>query len=345
MGSVRTVRSGWRGLPAPIERTVLDVALELGRDVADDSLFLLGLTRLGEGSPARESLAAEGIAADVVLANIRTRGDGGTSLRNGLTYAPAYYGMHGRAEAFAAVLGDGTITAEHVLLALIWDAGSHSSQILWRLGASRERLVDGLRVRGVPVPAASMPPAHEVEIGERVWFDRDQVRAVIDHIRLHVPPGTHWGFNYDGDRAWAFADASVDLEALVGRALPPAIAFRRIDHVQLAMPAAREDDATAFYEALLGLTRVAKPERLAGRGGCWFAAGDVRVHLGVDPDFRPARKAHPALLVRGLAALAGRLRAAGVEVVEDGSGQVYVDDPFGNRVELLERSDTLSGPP
>ena len=124
----------------------------------------------------------------------------------------------------------------------------------------------------------------------------------------------------------------------------PAIEIRGIDHVQLAIPAGGEDDARAFYAGLLGLTEVPKPERLAGRGGCWFTAGEANVHLGVDPDFRPARKAHPALLVRGLPALCARLRQAGVAVAQDGES-VYVDDPFGNRMELLERSDTLRGPP
>ena len=88
----------------------------------------------------------------------------------------------------------------------------------------------------------------------------------------------------------------------------------------------------------------ARAERLAGRGGCWFTAGEAEVHLGVDPDFRPARKAHPAILVRGLAALAERLREAGVAVTRD-AGSAYVDDPFGNRVELLERGDTLRDRP
>ena len=122
------------------------------------------------------------------------------------------------------------------------------------------------------------------------------------------------------------------------------IEIRAIDHVQLAMPGGREDDARAFYAGLLGLTEVPKPERLAGRGGCWFERNAARVHLGVDPDFRPARKAHPALVVCGLAALAERLLAAGIPVTED-VDSVYVDDPFGNRIELLERGDTLHGPP
>ena len=113
----------------------------------------------------------------------------------------------------------------------------------------------------------------------------------------------------------------------------------RLDHVQLAMPAGREDDARAFYARLLGIPEVPKPPELAERGGVWFEDGVVKVHLGVDADFHPARKAHPALLARGLRALVERLRAAGVKVTEeplDGHYRVYVADPFGNRIELLE---------
>jgi catechol 2,3-dioxygenase-like lactoylglutathione lyase family enzyme len=127
-------------------------------------------------------------------------------------------------------------------------------------------------------------------------------------------------------------------------AVPPAVEIRGLDHVQLAMPAGGEADARAFYAGLLGFTEVPKPEHLAGRGGCWFEAGEAKVHLGVDHDFRPARKAHPALLVRGLGALAARLREAGVATVEGEDG-VYVDDPFGNRVELLEQGDRLRDRP
>jgi catechol 2,3-dioxygenase-like lactoylglutathione lyase family enzyme len=113
-----------------------------------------------------------------------------------------------------------------------------------------------------------------------------------------------------------------------------------IDHVQLAMPPGREAEAVAFYEGLLGLTNVAKPPHLAVRGGCWFERGSTKIHLGVETDFRAARKAHPALLVNDLGDLAARLAAAGHEVrIEgglDGYDQRYVDDPFGNRLELLE---------
>jgi catechol 2,3-dioxygenase-like lactoylglutathione lyase family enzyme len=113
-----------------------------------------------------------------------------------------------------------------------------------------------------------------------------------------------------------------------------------IDHVQLAMPAGREPDAVAFYEGLLGIPHVPKPPDLAARGGCWFESDAVKVHLGVEVDFRPARKAHPALLVDDLGALVERLAAAGVAWRDDepleGYDRVYADDPFGNRLELLE---------
>jgi hypothetical protein len=344
MDDVRTVRAKRPQLPGRVHKAVTELGIELRRQVLGDDLFLLALARLSPESPARQVLEAEGVTADVLLANIRTGGDGGTSAKLGLGYSPAYYEMHGRADAFAVTLGDGTITPEHVLLAILWDGSSAASQLLWRLGASRERIVDGLRARGVPVPPAPVPPQQEMDLGERVWFDRDQVQAVIDDLRATVAPGTHWGFNYEGDRAWAIAESSVDLAALVARALPPAVEVRRLDHVQLAMPAGGEDVARAFFAGLLGFTEVPKPERLAGRGGCWFEAGEAKVHLGVDHDFRPARKAHPALLVRGLAALAERLREAGVATV-DGEDGMYVDDPFGNRVELLERGDRLGDRP
>ena len=120
----------------------------------------------------------------------------------------------------------------------------------------------------------------------------------------------------------------------------------RLDHVQLAMPPGREDEAEAFYSGLLGLQRIPKPEALAARGGCWFGEGATAVHLGVEEDFRPARKAHPALVVRGLPALENALRAAGVEVRpnpdrERGRG-AYVNDPFGNRIELVAEADPPS---
>jgi catechol 2,3-dioxygenase-like lactoylglutathione lyase family enzyme len=112
-----------------------------------------------------------------------------------------------------------------------------------------------------------------------------------------------------------------------------------IDHVQLAMPSGREDEARRFYTGLLGIPERRKPAALAKRGGVWFENDAVKIHLGVEADFHAARKAHPALLVRDLRALVRRLREAGVEVIEDaleGYDRAYLSDPFENRLELME---------
>jgi len=94
---------------------------------------------------------------------------------------------------------------------------------------------------------------------------------------------------------------------------------------------------------MLEIPEVPKPQELAKRGGVWFESNNVRVHLGVEPDFRPARKAHPGLLVENLSLLVDKFTAEGVEIVEaeplSGFHHVYISDPFGNRIELMERSD------
>jgi catechol 2,3-dioxygenase-like lactoylglutathione lyase family enzyme len=113
-----------------------------------------------------------------------------------------------------------------------------------------------------------------------------------------------------------------------------------LDHVQLAMPAGEEERARAFYRDILGMNEIPKPSVLAGRGGCWFSAGAAQVHLGVEADFRPALKAHPALVVEGLDEILERCEAAQLpfrpDASVDGRRRVHVFDFFGNRIELIE---------
>jgi len=120
------------------------------------------------------------------------------------------------------------------------------------------------------------------------------------------------------------------------------VRIARIDHVQLAMPPGAEADAIAFYEGVLGIPHVAKPEALAARGGCWFEDGELKIHLGVEESFRAAQKAHPALVVEGLAALVDRLLEHNCAITHgdnfDGRTRIYIDDPFGNRIELIAAS-------
>ena len=112
-----------------------------------------------------------------------------------------------------------------------------------------------------------------------------------------------------------------------------------LDHIQLAIPVGGEDRARAFFIDLLGMTEVAKPANLSP-SGCWFEAGALSLHIGIDPDFRPANKAHPALLVDDLDALEERLRAADYPVKPDaqieGYRRFFTSDPFGNRIEIMQ---------
>ncbi|MBZ9936088.1 VOC family protein [Mesorhizobium sp. BR1-1-16] len=116
-----------------------------------------------------------------------------------------------------------------------------------------------------------------------------------------------------------------------------------IDHVQIAMPRGAEDVARQFYGGVLGLIEIAKPTNLAGRGGVWFMAGPRQLHIGVEEEFRPARKAHPAFRVDDLEGLRARCIAAGLSPVDDellpGFRRFYLSDPFGNRLEFLMAAD------
>ena len=113
-----------------------------------------------------------------------------------------------------------------------------------------------------------------------------------------------------------------------------------IDHVQLAAPPGCEARARWFFGEVLGMTELEKPEELARRGGCWFAAGDQQLHIGVEQDFRPALKAHPAFRVKYMIVLKTRLNSYKIAFREDdanpGVKRIFVDDPWGNRLEFVE---------
>ncbi len=114
----------------------------------------------------------------------------------------------------------------------------------------------------------------------------------------------------------------------------------RIDHIQIAAPVGCEEAAREFYGSILGMNEIEKPPLLRARGGCWFQCGDRQVHIGVERDFRPAKKAHPAFAVTGFDELREKLASHGVTAVEDeslpGTRRFYAEDPWGNRLEFIE---------
>lgn len=116
-----------------------------------------------------------------------------------------------------------------------------------------------------------------------------------------------------------------------------------LDHLQIAMPKGEEAAARHFYGEVLGLNEIPKPEPLAGRGGCWFEGQGIQIHLGVEAEFHPAKKAHSAFLVRDLEALRAHLVAASVHITLDETlpdvRRFYAADPFGNRIEFIQQED------
>lgn len=116
--------------------------------------------------------------------------------------------------------------------------------------------------------------------------------------------------------------------------------LKRIEHVQLAMPKGKEDIARSFYSGVLGLQEVSKPPNLVMRGGCWFECLEVKVHLGVEADFSPALKAHPAFVVEDLDECRAVLAESNIQCSDDepllGFLRTYISDPFGNRIELMQ---------
>lgn len=116
--------------------------------------------------------------------------------------------------------------------------------------------------------------------------------------------------------------------------------YETIDHVQLAAPPGSEVKARSFYEEILGFSEVEKPELLKANGGVWFQAGTINIHIGIEKPFVPAKKAHPAILVKNIEKLKEHLTENQVDFLVDhkllGANRFYVSDPFGNRIEFLE---------
>jgi catechol 2,3-dioxygenase-like lactoylglutathione lyase family enzyme len=136
--------------------------------------------------------------------------------------------------------------------------------------------------------------------------------------------------------------ATID-RTLAERRAAPAPHYLGFEHVLLAMPDGEERRAREFYVDVLGLTEIVRPESLGGRGGGWFRAGTVMVHLGVEPEFHAARMAHPAILVDSLETFVARCESRGCPIEPavklPGFERVHVYDPFGNRLEFMERVD------
>lgn len=116
--------------------------------------------------------------------------------------------------------------------------------------------------------------------------------------------------------------------------------FKSIDHVQLAAPKGSEATAKHFFGEILGFQEVEKPEILKKRGGVWFQFGNYQIHIGIEEPFEPAKKAHPAFQIENLEVLKSHLTNNNVSYIVDtdlpGANRIYVHDPFGNRIEILE---------
>ncbi len=246
------------------------------------------------------------------------------------------------AQEAAVELGNNYIGTEHLLAGITGSPDSGATKVLAALGinhaAVRQSIKASARRSGANVTQEMVftPRAKrviELAFEEARTFRHNYVGT--EHLLLGI---LH---EHEGLGAAVLLDLGVDLAqarsriaALEQRLVP----FSSFEHVQLAMPAGKEEEARRFYLALLGMTELPKPAHLAERGGVWFASGELQLHLGVDPDFHAGRKAHPALRCNDYNGLISRLAAAGVDVQTEqdpSSVRAYVCDPFGNRIELI----------
>jgi catechol 2,3-dioxygenase-like lactoylglutathione lyase family enzyme len=246
------------------------------------------------------------------------------------------------AQEAAVEFGNNYIGTEHLLAGIIGLPSSGGVRVLTVLG------VELAKVRQAIETSARRPGAN---VTQEMVFTLRAKRAIelafeaartfrhnyvgTEHLLLGI---LH---EHDGQGALILRDLGVDLAQARNRAATlerAALPFSCFDHVQLAMPPGKEDEARGFYVTLLGMTEIPKPARLAQRGGVWFASGELQLHLGVDEDFHAGRKSHPALRCNDYDGLISRLGAAGVEVQTErylSLVRAYIYDPFGNRIELV----------
>lgn len=254
-----------------------------------------------------------------------------------------------RAQEAAQELGHSFIAPEHFIIGLLGDT-TPAAQALISFGVTREVALATTRTR----------LANEKRAGEEFHFTPRAKRAFESAFQVvraekrdpgakivigpeHLLLGIARAEENEDDGMLKSLGVSYDMlrGALAGslsrvRSVP----FVRVDHVQLAMLRGEEERARSFYAGILGMEELRKPADLVGRGGVWFKSGSVQIHLGVDDDFHPARKAHPALQCADLKKLVQTLREHGIEVqevgrFEDNRPHAYVFDPFGNRLEFI----------
>lgn len=243
------------------------------------------------------------------------------------------------------------IGTEHLLLGIAGTPESAGARLLSSCGIERTAIEDKLeamfkRGKGVAVQEMVFTPRAKrvIELAFEEARDANDRYIGTEHLLL--------GIMREGEGVGA--QILLELRASLGelrrhltnelRERPPQKnisdrpAFSAFDHVQLAMPAGKENEARAFYVEALGMTEMPKPQELQARGGVWFVSGNVQLHLGIDPDFHSAKKAHPALRCSNFFATVKRLRKHRVDVQIDAErprNRAYIHDPFGNRIELI----------
>ncbi len=229
----------------------------------------------------------------------------------------------------ASLLGNADLALERAKLAL--DRVVQNGWTDWRLASCYEGMARAEAVAGNgPERDRWVALAREVLAG----LDDEEDRELIESQLATVPALR--------PAAEVPSPGAADTSHVRGAAGTGGVGYRiaRMDHVQVAMPPGLEAEAEAFYATILAMTVVEKPPLLAAHGGRWFQSGNVNVHLGIEDGFRPAQKAHPALVIEGLDALVEALAAAGYPVKWDEDipevRRCFVADPFGNRIELIE---------